>query len=109
MFYPNCTRNNLIIPILIILSSKALYLFRVKIFVYILLRSVHLFNATFQGRRNIFYFGGGLNEKKVYRRLSGNTNRKRQAYSDFSGPTFEKLFKIYKNTDMQLCIDHLIS
>jgi hypothetical protein len=24
-------------------------------------------------------------------------------------PTFEKLFKIYKNTDMQLCIDHLIS
>jgi hypothetical protein len=55
---------------------------------------------------HILFWGAKL-KKKVYRSLLETQTASGIACSDFS--YFEKLFKIYKNTDIQLCIDHLIS
>ena len=64
----------------------------------------------FQGRRNIFILGGGAKFKKRLPQFLTKWKHKPQtAQRVVISPTFEKLFKIYKNTDMQLCIDHLIS
>jgi hypothetical protein len=64
-----------------------------------------------QGRRNIFFLGGGglYLKKSLPQFLTKWKHKPQTALRVVISPTFEKLFKIYKNTDMQLCIDHLIS